>query len=191
VTQQGIILDKYYAMLLFLGLWPVDDYDQNIYSYLAYHEVGYGNSLFYSDAQDVTDSMIGGQYDVYPWFKPLAVLVFAQDTHDVMFGDKGKQKWIQMRRFDRLQDLVDFFGFDPRAEALKADNPHQTFVDGQGNTWIYYYMVDRNKHLAASKNENPTAFKILWDQNENINLSKYDDDDYEIKYYLDFYEYFN
>ncbi len=27
--------------------------------------------------------MIGGQYDVYPYFVPLAVAQFAQDTHDV------------------------------------------------------------------------------------------------------------
>jgi hypothetical protein len=192
VTQQGIIMDKYFAMLLHLGIWEVGDYDQNLYAYLSYHESSFGNSLFYSDAQDVTDSMIGGQYDVYPWFKPLAVMVFAQDTHDVMFGDKSKQKWIEMRRYDRVQDMADVFGFDPRVEALKVDNPYQTFKDKTGNTWVYYYLADRNQHLVANKNTNPAAFKVLWDQNESLNVKKYDwVDDYEIKYYLDFYQYFN
>jgi hypothetical protein len=192
VTQQGIILDKYYAMFCHLALWPADNYDQNMYAYIAYHEVSNGNPLYYSNAQDVTDSMIGGQYDVYPWFKPTAVLLFAQDTHDVMFVDKAKQKWIEMRRFDRVQDMTDVYGFDPRTEALKSDNPYQTFMDKQGNKWIYYYLVDRQKHLTANKNWNPTAYKLLWDQNENLNIKKYSYvDDYEIKYYLDYYEYFN
>jgi len=192
VTQQGIILDKYYAMMLFIGIWPVDDYDQNIYSYRSFHESSFGNNLFYSDMQDVTSSMIGGQYDVYPWFVPTAVLLFSQDTHDVMFGDKAKQKWIEMRRYDRAADMVEVFGFDPRDQALAVDNPYQTFQDAKGDTWIYYYMADRNVHLVASKNWNPTAFKILWDQNESINVNKVSYlDDYTIKYYLDFYEYFN
>jgi len=50
----------------------------------------------------------------------------------------------------------------------------------------------RNQHVVANKNLNPTAFKILWDQNERMNINKSGTtDDYEIKYYLDFYEYFN
>lgn len=192
VTQQGIIDDKYYAMFLFLGLWPIDDYDQNIYGYIAMHEYSLGNSMFYADAQDVADSMIGGQYDVYPWFKPLAVLLFAQDTANVNFSDKGKQKWIEMRKFERLQDMIDFFGFDPRTEALKKGNDYQTFKDSKGEEWIYYYMVDRNLHLAAAKFRNPTAYKILWDQNESINVNKSGSlTDYTIKYYLDYYDHFN
>jgi hypothetical protein len=192
VTQQGIIMDKYYAMLLFLGLWPIDDYDQNIYAYMAFHEYSLGNSLFYSDGQDVVDSMIGGQYDVYPWFKPLAVMVFAQDTGDIMFSDRAKQNWIEMRRFSRLQDMIDYFGFDPRTQALKPDNPYQVFKDKKGAEWIYYFLQDRNEHLVSSKDKNPTAYKILWDQNEDLNVNKVGYlDDYEIKYYCDYYHYFN
>ena len=192
VTQQGIILDKYFAMLLFLGLWAIDDYDQNIYAYMAYHEYSLGNAQFYSDTQEITDSMIGGQYDVYPWFKPLAVLVFAQDTGDIMFSDRSKQKWIEMKRFPQVQDLIDYYGFDPRTEATKTDNPYQVFKDKAGAEWIYYFVQDRNEHLTASKDKNPTAFKIIWDQNESINVNKYGStDDFEIKYYCDYYNYFN
>ena len=71
-------------------------------------------------------------------------------------------------------------------------NPYQTFQDSKGDTWIYYYMTDRNQHLVASKNWNPTAFKVLWDHCESINVHKASYlDDYTLKYYLDFYEYFN
>ena len=192
VTQQGIIMDKYYAMLLFLGLWPIDDYDQNIYAYMAFHEYSLGNAQFYSDTQEITDSMIGGQYDVYPWFKPLAVLVFAQDTGDINFSDRSKQKWIEMKRFSQVQNMVDYYGFDPRTEALTTDNPYQVFKDQDGAQWIYYFVQDRNEHLTASKDKNPTAFKIIWDQNESINVNKYGStDDFEIKYYCDYYNYFN
>ncbi len=191
VTQQGIIMDKYFAMFMAMGLWPVDDYDQNVYAYIAYHEYAF-NSLFYSDAQDVADSMIGGQYDVYPWFKPLAVLLFAQDTHDINFSDRSKREWIEMRKYERLEDMVDVYGLDPRAEALKTDNPFQLWRDKQGREWVYYYLADRNQHLVASKDRNPVAFKILKDQNERINLDKSGSaSDYEIKYYLDYYQYFN
>ena len=171
----------------------MDDYDQNLYSYLAYYEGSRNNPLYYSNCQDVTDSMLGGQYDVYPWFKPTAVLLFAQDTHDVMFGDPSKQKWIEMRKFERKQDMTEFFdGLDPTVEALKYGNTYQTFKDNTGDDWIYYYMVDRQLHLVANKNKNPTAYMKLWDHNEAINLNKSTSlDDYTLKYYLDYYHYFN
>ena len=72
------------------------------------------------------------------------------------------------------------------------DNPYQIFRDSLGKEWIYYYLADRNQHLVASKDRNPVAFKLLRDQNEDLNISKSGSaDDFEIKYYLDYYQYFN
>jgi hypothetical protein len=75
---------------------------------------------------------------------------------------------------------------------VRAELPYQVFNDKDGAQWIYYYLLDRNQHLVASKDQNPTSFKILWDQNEDLNVTKLTYvDDYEIKYYLDYFEYFN
>jgi hypothetical protein len=193
VTRQGIIYDKYYAMLTFMGLWPVDSYNQDVYSYLAYYEYDWGNSQLYSDSLNILDSMLGGQYDVYPWFLPLAVLVFAQDTHDINFGDQMKKEWIGFRKFVRIEDMVDFFGIDPRDEALgSADDGHQVFHDADGNLWIYVFLQDRNVHLCVPYDKSPASYKLVWDYNEAVNIDRADYIvTYEMKYWLDYYEYFN
>ncbi|MBW2262462.1 MAG: zinc-dependent metalloprotease, partial [Deltaproteobacteria bacterium] len=87
VTRIGIIYDKYYAMMSFLGLWGADSYNLDVYAYLAYYEFSWGKAQTYSDALTTLDAMLGGSYDVYTWFLPTAVLLFAQDTHGISFGD--------------------------------------------------------------------------------------------------------
>lgn len=193
VTRQGIIYDKYFAMLTFIGLWPVDSYNQDYYAYLAYYEYDWGNAQLYSDSLNILDSMLGGQYDVYPWFLPLAVLVFAQDTHDINFGDQSKKEWIGFRKFDEVSKMIEYFGFDPRDEALgPLDDGHQIFHDQGGNKWIYVFLPDRNVHLCVPYDKSPASFKLLWDYNEAVNIDRADYVvTYEIKYWLDFYEYFN
>ncbi|MBN1945779.1 MAG: zinc-dependent metalloprotease [Bradymonadales bacterium] len=207
VTRLGIIYDKYYAMLTFLGFWPADWYNWDVYAYWAYYELNFGDSQCYSDAMAAVDEMLGGAYDVYPWFLPLAVLVFAEDTHNITFGDQSKKEWIGFRSFDRTADLVDYFGFDPRYEcltsggivddctsaALGAENDgHQTFYDADGGQWIYLWLDDRNLHLTSSADISPISFQLLWDYNESVNIDNLDYvSTYDIKYYLDYYQYFN
>ena len=64
--------------------------------------------------------MLEGSYDAYPWFLPLAVEVFTADTHDLNFGDQSMKGWIGFRAFDREQDMIDHFGFDPRTQCSIA-----------------------------------------------------------------------
>lgn len=208
VTRVGIIYDKFYAMMSFLGLWGADMYNWDLYAYLAFYEYNWGNAQCYSDALNTLDAMLGGSYDVYPWFLPTAVLLFAQDTHNINFGDQAKKEWIGFRAFDRAQDMVDYFGFDPRYEchnsdgtieascataALGAeDDGHQTFHDADGGAWVYLFLDDRNQHLCSSADLSPASYKLLWDYNEDVNIDYADYvTTYSIKYYLDYYEYFN
>ena len=110
VTQQGIILDKLFAMQGFVGIWPTDNYDQNQAGYYIASYSGIGDSSYQYVAQDTVSSMIGGQYDVFPYFVPLAVAQFAQDTHDPsFFGRIEARDWIGGHVFNRLDDFLSYF----------------------------------------------------------------------------------
>jgi hypothetical protein len=124
VTQQGIILDKYYAMQEFVGLWQGDNYDQNqaAGAYISsWGEYDFDDS-YQSVAETSITSMIGSQYASYPYFIPTAVALFAQDTHNPAFLDVCQQNsssgtgerceakdWIGGWVFTREQDLIDYF----------------------------------------------------------------------------------
>jgi hypothetical protein len=122
VTQQGIILDKYFAMQDFVGIWQTTNYDQNqAGGYIStWGDFDYDDS-FQSVAETAISSMIGSQYAVYPYFIPTAVALFAQDTHNPAFLENGNngidtpgsrieaKDWIGGWVFTREQDLIDFF----------------------------------------------------------------------------------
>jgi hypothetical protein len=207
VTRIGIIYDKFYAMMSFLGLWPADMYNWDLYAFLAYYEGSWGDAQCYADALDALDEMLGGAYDVYPWFLPTAMLLFAQDTHSINFGDQGMKEWTGFRSFDRAEDMVEYFGFDPRTQCMTndgieddcataalgaEDDGHQVFHDANGGAWVYLYLDDRNQHLCSSADLSPISHKLLWDYNESVNIDNRDyTSTYEIKYVLDYYQYFN
>jgi hypothetical protein len=110
VTQQGIILDKYFAMQDFVGLWPVLNYDptQAAGAYLAWYE-GIGDDAFNSLTQWAVTTTLGGVVNVFPYFQPTSVALFAQDTHDPAFGNPPIRNWIGGWEFYREQDFVQFF----------------------------------------------------------------------------------
>jgi len=128
-TQQGIILDKYFAMQSFVGLWVSDNYDQNqAGTYISsWGDFGFDAS-YNSIAQTAVRSMVGTQYAAYPYFIPTAVALFAQDTHSPSFievvgtveGGPGggsaspfpqenDKDWIGGWTFFRQEDLINFF----------------------------------------------------------------------------------
>jgi hypothetical protein len=114
VTQQGIILDKYFAMQNFVGLWQSDNYDQNqAGAYISsWGDYGFDDS-YTSVAETAIASMIGSQYAVYPYFIPTAVALFAQDTHNPAYlGGNGRveaKDWIGGWVFTREGDLINYF----------------------------------------------------------------------------------
>jgi hypothetical protein len=118
VTQQGIILDKYFAMQSFVGLWVSDNYDQNeAGSYLSSWGDFDGDLSYTTVAETAVTSMIGTQYAGYPYFIPTAVALFAQDTHSPSFiGGALKieaKDWIGGWTFGPVANpqsgLLDFF----------------------------------------------------------------------------------
>jgi len=54
--------------------------------------------------------MIGGQYNTFPYARPLAVAQFTQDTHSPAFNGRTEVRdWAGGHIFYRLQDFLDYF----------------------------------------------------------------------------------
>lgn len=219
VTQQGIILDKLYAMQGWTALWPTDNYDQNqAGSYFASYS-GLGDSSYEYVAEDTVNSMIGGQYDVFPYFVPLAVVQFAQDTHDpAFFGRLEVRDWIGGHTFDRLQDFLDFFRdtavqnnfvdplgsdcssfetclYDPRP----LSDTHNEFIGPDDRRWIWAYVADRNVYVAAQKERHTATYVIIRNYTDYV-IYQQDDGAFPggaynaqlpMKYFLDSFNAFN
>jgi hypothetical protein len=140
VTLQGITLDKLDALQAFVGLWPIDDYDptQSAGGYIAsYSPFGLSDeingtaigSLYQTVAEQATQSMIGGSYAAFPYFKPLGVAQFTVDTHSVEYinaivgaARQEVQDWTGGWQFYRLTDFLAFFG------QLAVDNNFKVFI---------------------------------------------------------------
>ena len=110
VTQQGIILDKLFAMQGWVG--SLADRQLRPEPGGLVHRLVLRRSATRPTtyvAEDAVDSMIGGQYDVYPYFVPLAVAQFAQDTHSPSFcGDASTSVTGSAgTSFYRLEDFLD------------------------------------------------------------------------------------
>ncbi len=186
VTQQGIILDKLFAMQAFVGLWPIDNYDLNQtegYYMASFSEAG--DASYNAVAEDVVASMIGGQYDVYPYFKPLAVAQFAADTHDPAFSGRIEMRdWIGGKIFEREQDFLDFFRsmavkyafggctalntckYDPQTPAVDATDTHHSdtyneFIGPDGRRYIWAYIANRNQWVAVDRDRNIASYLIV------------------------------
>ena len=212
--QQGIILDKYFAMQSWVGLWPTDNYDQNqAGSYIASYS-DFGEPFFKTVAEDAVTSMVGTQYDVYPYFIPTAVGLFAQDTHSPSFtGDINDRDWIGGLSFYRVVDFQAYFkniavqsGRCTSVDTCDYDatNAQSTGADGWNefrgpdqNVWIWSYVPDRNVYVLARKDRNIATYKILHQFNDDV-LVNFDDGTFgsygfllPIKYTLDSFTQFN
>jgi hypothetical protein len=220
VTQQGIILDKFFAMQSFVGLWPGDMYDPNQSGVWFASYSGIGDSSYEYVAEDAVSSMIGGQYDVYPYFVPLAVAQFAQDTHSPsFFGRIEVRDWIGGHTFYREQDFLDYFRqiaidnnfagasgctagsalssctYDPRA----ISDDHNEFFGPDKRQWIWAYVMDRNQWVAVQKERNIASYIIVRNYTDDV-VYQLDDGAFPggaygallpMKYFLDSFNTFN
>jgi hypothetical protein len=126
ITQQGIALDKLFALQSFLALWPVDNYDphQAAGSYIAwYSPFGLSSeingtsigSLYQTVAEQAVDAMTGSPFDAFAYFRPAGVAQFTQDTHSIDYlkatsGSRVETRdWIGGYIFDRKEDFLSFF----------------------------------------------------------------------------------
>ena len=215
VTQQGIILDKLDAMQSWVALWPTENYDQNqAGNYISSYGVAeaIGDPAYEAVAEDAVNSMIGGQYDVYPYFVPLAVAQFATATHSPSFSGRIEiRNWIGGQVFGRLQDFLDYFRdkaaqnnypgcptfnastctYDPRS--AQFSDQHNQFFGPDNTIWIWAYIPDRNEWVAAQKEYNTASYIIIYNYNDDV-VYQLDDgnlpggafgDELPMKYFLD------
>lgn len=118
VEQQGITLDKTFAMQNWIGTWPSLHYDPNqTGKYISSFGTQFDDE-YNAVAQDAALSMIGGkQFDSFPGLKFGAVVLFAKDTHSTTFTGEEKMKdWVGGLVFDREDQLLNYF----RTRAVKA-----------------------------------------------------------------------
>jgi hypothetical protein len=214
VTQQGIILDKLFAMQGWVALWPSDNYDPNQAGAYISSYSNAPDSSFQYNAEDTIDFMIGGQYDAFPYFAPLAVAVFAQDTHSPAFsGRVSVRNWIGGHVFYRLQDFLDYFRdlsvqnnlctdvqsctYDPRA--ANVSDQHNEFFGPDKRLWIWAYIPNRNTWVAVQKEINTASYVIVRRYTDDV-VFQLDDGafpggayGYELpmKYYLDSFNTYN
>ena len=217
-TQQGIILDKFFAMQGFVGLWESNNYDQNqagsfISSWGDFDY--YAGSAYQSVAETALSAMIGSQYDAYTYFIPTAVALFAQDSHSPSYiaggGRIAIKDWIGGWTFNREQDFVDYFKniavesevctdfssctydvTDPQAVPKAEDT--QIFTGPDGLNYIYMYMPDRNQWVLARQDRNIVMWRLIEQYNLDL-IGNVDDGtgplygyEYQIKYTIDAYE---
>jgi hypothetical protein len=221
VTQQGIILDKLFAMQFWVGIWPGTNYDPNqAGAYFASYSDAPDPS-YQTVAEDAVDSMIGGQYDAFPYFAPLAVTLFAQDTHNPAFNGRIEvRNWIGGHVFSRVEDFLSYFrdvatqnnyaspdgkidcthGFnaclyDPRP----LSDTHNELFGPDKRLWIWAYVPDRNAYIALQKEVNTASYVIVRAYNDDV-VYNLDDGAFPggayglelpVKYYLDAFSQFN
>jgi len=189
--QQGIILDKYFAMQDWVGLWPTDNYDQNQAGAYISSFGDFTEPSFRTVAETAVVSMIGGGYDVYPYFVPTAVALYAQDTHSPSFSGRVEARdWIGGFSFTRRQDFVDYFRqiaanngactdvatctYDVTSSASTGADTWNEFQAPDGLVYIWSFIPDRNTYVLARKDRNIATYKIIHQYNDDV-LKNLDD----------------
>lgn len=222
VTQQGIILDKLFAMQGWVGMWPATNYDPNkAGSYIASF-TSIGDEEYRAVAEDAVTSMIGEQlYDAYPYFKPLAVVQFAKDTHSPSFSGRIELRdWVGGRVFTRERDMLDYFRglavrhghafgcmdldtctYNPTLRRVVPGDTHQSdeyqeFLGPDTRRYTWVYVADRHTWVFADKDRNTATYKILNDFNITVIKGEAEGNDayskqLPVKYFLDSYTFYN
>jgi hypothetical protein len=212
VTQQGITLDKFMAMVNWTGLWPILNYNPNVLgSYIASWDIGEPSYL--SVAQSAVTSMLGGQYNEFPYFVPTAVSLFAQDSHSPQFyasGNVQPKEWIGGFVFNTELDFVNYFKtlavnsgvcatFDGCAYDVTDTNTTQATTDRvffgpDGLKYIWTYIRSRDQWVVARADRNPATYNIILNYNVDL-LENFDDGEngtvgleYPIRYTLDAFD---
>ena len=209
VTQQGITLDKFMAMVNWVGLWPILNYNPNVLgSYIASWDIG--DPSFLSVAQSAVTSMLGGQYNEFPYFVPTAVSLFAQDSHSPQFyatGDVQPKEWIGGFVFNNELDFVNYFKtlavnagtcttfetckYDVTDDTVTMANADHVFYGPDGLKYIWTYVRSRDQWIVARFDRNPATYNIILNYNVDL-LENFDDGsngtvglEYPIRYTLD------
>lgn len=190
VLRLGIVVDKLYASYAFMDLQDVYNYNPNVSTYVSMYDAPFGerNAAL---SQRVLDNMLGASYDTFPWFRFLAVNLFASATNTNLVDNLSLKERIAIQRFENQEEFELVYGAEALAEATSPDNPAQLFVH-DGEQFSYAFLPDQGWHLVASRSRSPVSFQFMKDYNEDLNAGRPGDlDNYGLKILLAYYEYYN
>ena len=190
IIRLGIIIDKLFAAFAFMDLQPVYNYNPNVKTYIAMYDAPIGRQN-YALSQRVLDNMLGSNYDIFPWFRYLAVNLFAWATNSNLIRGPHLKERIAIRRFESLARFHEVYGEEAHEDALRPDNPTQLFVF-DGEQFVYTYLEDRGWHLVANKSRSPVSYQYMKDYNDALNGGASASlDNFGLKILLSYYEYYN
>jgi hypothetical protein len=190
VLRMGIIADKLFATMAFMDMHRVDDYNPNVETYASLYEYAVSDQSL-EVAHRVLGDMIGANYETFPWFRYMALTVFAGAANSNLISDASLKDWIAIQRFPSLADFEEVYGPGAREVALRPDNAQQTF-EHNGESYVYTYLPERNWHLVAGMSRNRHSYKTLVEYNEALraNTSR-TMDSYALKLLVALHERFN
>lgn len=190
ILRLGIITDKLYSAIAFMDLQDVYNYDPNIAGYAAMYDSNFGGANS-AVAQRVLDNMLGANYDIFPWFRFLAVNIFASATNSNLIGDISLRDRIALERFENLDEFLAMYGEQSMLEATAEGNSAQVFVHN-GEEHIFTFLPDQGWYLVANRSRNPVSYQYVRDHNEDLNAGADDSrDNYGLKVLLAYYEFYN
>ncbi|HEX8789915.1 MAG TPA: zinc-dependent metalloprotease [Polyangiaceae bacterium] len=234
-TQQGIAVDKSLALQAFTALWPIDNYDQNQAQGAYLSGFSFQADPGYEAVAEASClSMVGGQYQMFPWAIPVGVQQFAQATHSVYYSSGGTggrpemKDWIGGYVFDRQIDFMDFFRnlaviyntvdaqgtllcptdsvetctYDPTIkgsandpEAVFHSDPFNQFIGPDNRRWIWVYLQDANKWIAADRDRNVATWVMMYNYTSDVLFGEDDgtignpySSEVPLKYFLNYYQ---
>jgi hypothetical protein len=189
IRRLGIIIDKLFTTYAFMDLQDVY-YSPNISTYVSMYDAPFGTENL-TLSQRVLDNMLGSSYDTFPWFKYLALNIFAAVTNSNLVGSPELKERIAIWRFNNAEDLYERFPRGEIEQALATGNTQQTFMH-EGEEYVYSYIADRSWHLVAGKSRSPVSFQYMRDYNETLNGGASETlDNYGLKILLAYHEYYN
>ncbi len=193
VTQQGIIVDKLQALVSWTSIYEATNFDpdQAQGTYLTAFGSAFGDTAYQTVAEAAVESMVGGAYDIFPFYRPTAVVQFAASTHDINYGGRIELRdWVGGKVFYRERDFLDYvhriavnnpinpayqiYGcttidtctWDPRQYRVVGTDATKSdalnqFVSPDGRTYIWAYIADRNQWILVDKDRNTAAYVIV------------------------------
>jgi hypothetical protein len=190
VLRLGIVVDKLYSAFAFMDLTDISTYDPNIETFVAMYDAPFGQSNI-ALSQRVLDDMLGSNYDTFPWFRFLAVNLFASATNSNLIGNLALKDRIAIRRFETSAELTLEYGDTALERATATGNSSQVFIEN-AEEFVYTYLPDQAWHLVASRSRSPVSYQFMRDYNESLNSSRNgDQDNHGLKTLLAYYEFYN
>ena len=152
VVQQGIIIDKLLAIQNWTALNKVSNYDPTQAAGAYLFAATPFDTNYQSVAENTLDSMIGGQYDVFPYVSPLSIQIFAQASHDINFTGR-----VEMR------DWVGGLTFGNNATGVDPDQQFLEWAHTLAENYNAEVTIDSTEFANCDSSDEDPLDNCMWD----------------------------